>query len=211
VLAVPVLGPIPLRWGLSKPWLQQRAVGAGAFCFLGFAKFFMNERSAQGTLTGPEPFSLAPNTGFALLLIGVALWLLNSPRQLPRAPAQLVALFPIGVALISLLGYAYSAEGLYGLGELQPMALPTAASLFVLGLGILCACPDVGFVSVIVSDHAGGILARRMLPVAILAGIISRDALWRRWIQLKDLPKSNAHCCELFTGARSCARARLNC
>jgi len=111
---------------------------------------------------------VAPNTGFALLLIGVALWLLNSPRRLQRAPEQLVALFPIGIALISLLGYAYSAEGMYGLGELQRMALPTAASLFVLGIGILCARPDRGFVSVIVSDHAGGVLARRMLPVAIL-------------------------------------------
>jgi len=111
---------------------------------------------------------IAPNTGFALLLIGVALWLLNSPRRLRRAFEQPVALFPIGVALISLLGYAYSAEGMYGLGELQRMALPTAASLFVLGIGILCARPDSGFVSVIVSDHAGGVLARRMLPVAIL-------------------------------------------
>ena len=111
---------------------------------------------------------VAPNTGFALLLIGVALWLLNSPRRLRPALEQLVALFPIGVALISLLGYAYSAEGMYGLGELQRMALPTAASLFVLGIGILCARPDGGFVSVIVSDHAGGVLARRMLPVAIL-------------------------------------------
>ena len=111
---------------------------------------------------------VAPNTGFALLLIGVALWLLNSPRRLRRAPEQLVALFPIGVALISLLGYGYSAERMYGLGELQRMALPTAASLLVLGIGILCARPDRGFVSVIVSDHAGGVLARRMLPVAIL-------------------------------------------
>src|SRR5215467_4646046 len=111
---------------------------------------------------------VAPNTGFALLLIGVALWLLNSPRRLRRAPEQLVALFPIGVALISLLGYAYSAEGMYGLGELQRMALPTAASLFVLRIRNLCARPDGGFVTVSVNDHAGGVLARRMLPVAIL-------------------------------------------
>jgi signal transduction histidine kinase/DNA-binding response OmpR family regulator len=111
---------------------------------------------------------IAPNTGFALLLIGIALWLLISPRGSRRAPEQVVALFPIGVALISLLGYAYSAEGMYRLGELQRMALPTAACLLVLGIGILCARPDRGFVSVIVSDHAGGVLARRMLPVAIL-------------------------------------------
>src|SRR5262249_33982710 len=99
---------------------------------------------------------VAPNTGFALLLTGVALGLLNSPRRNRRAPEQVVALFPIGVALISLLGYAYGAEGLYGLGESKRMSLPTAASLFVLGIGILCARPDGGFVSMIVSDHAGG-------------------------------------------------------
>src|SRR5262249_35082093 len=81
---------------------------------------------------------VAPNTGFALLLIGVALWLLNSPRRLRRALEQPVVLFPIGVALISLLGYAYSAEGMYGLGELQRMALPTAVALFLFGVGILC-------------------------------------------------------------------------
>src|SRR5262249_11690275 len=40
---------------------------------------------------------IAPNTGFALLLIGVALCLLNSPRRLRRAPEQLLALFPIAV------------------------------------------------------------------------------------------------------------------
>jgi signal transduction histidine kinase/CheY-like chemotaxis protein/HPt (histidine-containing phosphotransfer) domain-containing protein len=111
---------------------------------------------------------IAPNTGFALLLIGVALWLLNSPRRLPHALEQVVTLFPIAVALISLLGYAYSAEGMYRLGEFKRMSLPTAVSLLVLGIGILCARPDRGFVSVLVSDHAGGVLARRMLPVAIL-------------------------------------------
>src|SRR5262249_60775346 len=92
---------------------------------------------------------VAPNTGFALLLIGVALWLLNSPRRLRHAPEQLVALFPIGVALISLLGYAYSAEGMYGLGELQRQALPTADSLYVLGLCNICARPGAGIVYVI--------------------------------------------------------------
>src|SRR5262249_266051 len=84
---------------------------------------------------------VAPNTGFALLLIGVALWLLNSPRRSRRGLEQLVALFPIGVALISLLGYAYSAEGMYGLVAMQRMALPTAGQLVRLGVSVRCALP----------------------------------------------------------------------
>src|SRR5437660_12366337 len=55
---------------------------------------------------------VAPNTGFALLLIGVALWLLNSPPRPRRALDQPVALFPIGVALITQLGFAYNAVGM---------------------------------------------------------------------------------------------------
>ena len=156
----------PVRWlALTAASL---VIALGVITLTGY--FIGHNLRVDQVLFGAQLASnrVAPNTGFALFLIGVALWLLNSPRRLRPAFEQVVALFPIGVALISLLGYAYSAEGMYGLGELQRMALPTAASLFVLGIGILCARPDGGFVSMIVSEHAGGVLARRMLPVAIL-------------------------------------------
>ena len=158
--------PSPVRW--LAVTAASLVIALGVITLTGY--FIGHNLRVDQVLFGAQLAGnrVAPNTGFALLLIGVAVWLLNSPHRLRRALEQPVALFPIGVALISLLGYAYSAEGMYGLGELQRMALPTAASLFVLGIGILCARPDSGFVSVIVSDHAGGVLARRMLPVAIL-------------------------------------------
>src|SRR6516225_3741905 len=160
------LDSAPVRW--LAVTADSLVIAMGVITLTGY--FIGHNLGVDQILFGAQLVSnrIAPNTGFALLLIGIALWLLNSPRRLRRAPEQLVALFPIVVALISLLGYAYSAEGMYGLGELQRMALPTAVSFFVLGIGILCARPDVGFVSVIASDHAGGVLARRMLPVAIL-------------------------------------------
>jgi signal transduction histidine kinase/DNA-binding response OmpR family regulator/HPt (histidine-containing phosphotransfer) domain-containing protein len=158
--------PAPVRW--LAVTAASLVIALGVITLTGY--FIGHNLRVDQVLFGAQLAGnrVAPNTGFALLLIGVAVWLLNSPRRLRRALEQPVALFPIGVALISLLGYAYSAEGMYGLGELQRMALPTAASLFLLGIGILCARPDAGFISVIVSDHAGGVLARRMLPVAIL-------------------------------------------
>src|SRR5215472_16536763 len=159
-------GPTPVRWLAMTA--ASLVIALGVITLTGY--FTGHNLRVDQALFGAQLAGnrVAPNTAFALLLIGVALWLLNSPRRLRSALEQPVALFPIGVGLISLLGYAYSAEAMYGLGELQRMALPTAASLFVLGIGILCARPDGGFVSVIVSDHAGGVLARRMLPVAIL-------------------------------------------
>src|SRR5262245_48676626 len=109
---------------------------------------------------------IAPNTGLNFVFIGVALWLLDRGPRSRRTPAQLAALFPIGIAGVSLLGYVYGVPAMYGVGGYIPMALPTAASIFVLAFGILCARPDHGFVSVLPRDAAGGVLAGRILPVA---------------------------------------------
>ncbi len=111
---------------------------------------------------------IAPNTGLNFLLIGVALLLLDwAPRPGSR-PAQFVVLLPTTIALTSVLGYAYGVGELYGVARYIPMALPTAIAFLALGVGIFCARPDRGLVSVIASDHAGGVLARRLLPAAIL-------------------------------------------
>ncbi len=111
---------------------------------------------------------IAPNTALNFVLVGAALWLLDRPSRARRAPAELVVLLSIGIAAISLLGYAYGLGAMYGVGEHTPMALPTAAAFLALGIGIFCARPDRGFVSVLASDDAGGVLARRALPAAIL-------------------------------------------
>ena len=125
------LDSAPVRW--LAVTAASLVIAMGVITLTGY--FIGHNLGVDQILFGAQLVSnrIAPNTGFALLLIGVALWLLNSQRGSWRTLEQLVALFPIGVALISLLGYAYSAEGMYGLGELQRMALPTAASLFVLG------------------------------------------------------------------------------
>jgi len=111
---------------------------------------------------------MAPNSGLAFVFIGAALWLLDQPRRSQRAAAELVALFPIGLAGVSLLGYVYGVAAMYGVRDYKPMAVPTALSFFTLGLAIFCARPDRGFVSVITGADAGGTLSRRILPAAIL-------------------------------------------
>jgi len=111
---------------------------------------------------------IAPNTGFTLLLAGVALLLLDWERPSGARPAQLIALVPSAIALTSLFGYAYGVDELYGLADFKPMAFPTAVAFLALGIGILCARPDGGLVSVLISDDAGGVLTRRLLPAAVL-------------------------------------------
>jgi signal transduction histidine kinase/DNA-binding response OmpR family regulator len=111
---------------------------------------------------------MAPNTGLDFVLIGATLLLLDWEPRPGLRPAQLILLLPTAVALTSLLGYAYRVSELYGVAHYKPMSLPTAIAFLALGLGIVCARPDQGFMSIIASAHAGGVLARRLLPAALL-------------------------------------------
>ncbi|HET7693680.1 MAG TPA: response regulator [Gemmatimonadota bacterium] len=113
---------------------------------------------------------IAPNTALCLLFYGVALFQLVRPER--DALAEFIASVPFGIACVSLLGYAYGVNSMYGIGEEIPMALGTAFALVALGIGIACARPDRGFVAVIIGDDPGGILARRILPVAILLPVL---------------------------------------
>jgi signal transduction histidine kinase/DNA-binding response OmpR family regulator/HPt (histidine-containing phosphotransfer) domain-containing protein len=111
---------------------------------------------------------IAPNTGVSFLLLGTAIGLLDwEPRRRYR-PAQVVVLALAGVALTSVLGYLYGVGELYGVARYIPMALPTALAFLALSIGTLCARPDAGLMRVVTSDEAGGVLARRLLPAAII-------------------------------------------
>jgi signal transduction histidine kinase/DNA-binding response OmpR family regulator len=128
---------------------------------------------------------IAPNTGLNFVLIAVALWLLDRAPRSRHPTEQFVALVPIGLSVISLLGYAYGEGAMYGVGEHIPMALPTAGAFLILGIGIFFARPDRGPVSVITSDDAGGVLARRLLPPAIIIPIgLGWLRLWEQRIGL---------------------------
>ena len=83
-------------------------------------------------------------------------------------PAQFILLIPATIALTSLLGYVYGVGALYGLASYIPMALPTAVAFLVLSLGVLLARPARGLTAVVSTDGPGGVLARRLLPAAIL-------------------------------------------
>ncbi|QDU21319.1 hybrid sensor histidine kinase/response regulator [Urbifossiella limnaea] len=124
------------------------------------------------------PNRMAPNTAAGLLLAGLALVLLDVRWRRGIRPAEVLALAAAGVALTAVVGYAYSAEALAGVEQFVPMALNTAAALGLLSAGILCARSTSGLMAVAVSPGAGGVMVRRLLPVAVL---VPFAAGWVRW------------------------------
>jgi PAS domain S-box-containing protein len=131
------------------------------------------------------PNRMSPNTAAAFMLVGLALTLLDArSRRGGIRPAQLLALAAGMIALLALIGYAYSAASLIGVKEFIPMALNTAIAMAILSVGILCARPDRGVMAIVSSTGAGGIMARRLLPAAIL---IPAVVGWASWLAQQGL------------------------
>ena len=130
------------------------------------------------------PNRMSPNTAAAFVLVGLALTLLDvRTRRRGVRPAQLLALAAGLIALLALIGYAYSATSLIGVKQFIPMALNTAIAFAILSVGILCARPDRGVMAVVSSTGAGGVMARRLLPAAIL---IPAVVGWVNWLAQQE-------------------------
>ena len=127
---------------------------------------------------------MSPNTAAAFVLIGLALTLLDvRTRRRGLRPAQFLALAAGLIALLALIGYAYSATALMGVKQFIPMALNTAIAFAILNIGILCARPDRGMMAAVSSTGAGGAMARRLLPAAVLIPAVLG---WVRWLAQQE-------------------------
>jgi len=123
------------------------------------------------------PGRMSPVTAFNFCLIGMGLLFMTRSTRI--AWAQLLALGATLTALLSLVGYLYGAEELYQIGTFIPIALFTGITFVVLSFGILFAYPEHGLAGVILANRAGGLLARRLLPAAIVIPLVIG------WLRLK--------------------------
>ncbi|OGB29089.1 MAG: hypothetical protein A3F78_14970 [Burkholderiales bacterium RIFCSPLOWO2_12_FULL_61_40] len=119
--------------------------------------------------------SMAEATAAGLALTGLALLLLDRPGA--HAGSQIAALAGTMIGVLAILGYAYGMTSLYGIGAYSSAALCTAAGLVVVNLGVLFVRPQQGLMAVVTSDTVGGVMARRLLPLAVLAPFI---IIWLR-------------------------------
>jgi len=116
---------------------------------------------ADATITSSasQPGRMASATALCAVASGVSLFLLGIK---PRA-SQVFALITLLTVLIALVGYVFDIGTLRTLGTYTPMAIHTVTSFMLLSLGIMAAQPLAGFIYVLVSDTAGGTVARGML------------------------------------------------
>jgi diguanylate cyclase (GGDEF)-like protein len=107
---------------------------------------------------------VSPASSFILTFLGLALLTLRARRSIIAACAHWLLVPSLIVSVLGVLGYAYGADSLYAVRPFTSMAAHTAASFFVLSLCVLAADSSHGFASIAISDTAGGLVSRRLLP-----------------------------------------------
>ena len=123
-----------------------------------------------GALGTSAPARMAPTSALCLFLIGVSLLVLDVRRCYPVA--QLLTIVAALVSLTAFIGYVYGVGSLYAGGSSTAMALHSTLCFLLLSSGILLTRQDHGLLAIVTSDAAGGVMARRLLPAAILIPLL---------------------------------------
>ncbi len=121
---------------------------------------------AQGSASNIAPGRMSYAAGFNFFALGLALWLIDDPRArwLPQGFAALALI----VALLALTGYAYGVSELYAASPNSSIAFNTSLAFFIAGIGFFLARPQRDPVAFLLSDGSGSVMARRLLPAALL-------------------------------------------
>lgn len=118
--------------------------------------------------TASVPRRMAVNTAIAFAVFNQGLILLEGDRRTRGLKSQFFAMLALIVAFVAVIGHMFDVRDFYSFTLLAGMALTTAITFLLLGLGLLFSQLDRGVPSLIVDDGAAGFVARRLLPGALL-------------------------------------------
>ena len=110
-------------------------------------------------------------TSILFLLSGCALMLLARDS---RNASNIAHVFILPVGIISYfipVSYLLGVQGMHAFLRV-PVAFNTGVAFCALAVAIFCTRPNTWLMSVFTSDHAGGVMARRLLPVILVTPIL---------------------------------------
>ena len=174
---------------LSYPGYQSRwhralspalAVLVIAVCLITVAEFLLGLNFGLDRLLAPgavlqssrDPARMAINTAVAFLFVGLGLVLLPRDRRTNGLRSQIAAFEVLIVALIALVGYAFGVRDFYSMQPFLGMALISAITFVILGLGLLFSQLHRGLPGLVADGGAAGLVARRLLPGTVLLPFI---------------------------------------
>ena len=131
---------------------------------LAIDQLILRDLSARPTVHPGRP---APQTAIVLMWLGWAL-LLRRGKKTSRRLVGVLAGASFVLAMSAVIGYTFGVSGVDGASGFEPMALLTAVAFLLLCAGIAASDPDGVCVEVLTSDGPGSVVARRLLPIAVV-------------------------------------------
>jgi PAS domain S-box-containing protein len=124
-------------------------------------------------------------TSMGFVLLGSALFLMNSKRSRLRQVARGLALLAGALGTVALLGHMFDThDPVHPVRPHSNVAIPTALGFMAGALGVQFANPFEGIVRQIRADNAGGLMLRHLLPAGVLIPFLLGYAV--RTVQLKN-------------------------
>jgi PAS domain S-box-containing protein len=130
--------------------------------------------TSWGQRAAAAPMRMGPPASTSYLVLGIGLLLATGGAR-GRRVASGLAVLPVGIASLSLIGFWFGADRLFGVARFTGIAFQTSTMVCALGVGLLAALPEHGLVAVLRRDDAGGLLARRLLlPIIAIPVVLGK-------------------------------------
>ncbi len=166
---VPVCGTLLVL--LSLATLLEDVTGGN----FGIDEFLFVDRTPPILVTAAGRMAVV--TAITFLLLGCAILVRNRVRGLQWD--QFLAAGAGFLCLANLVGYLYGIDNFVGIEFYTGMAVHTSSGLLILSLSMLFSRPDRGLMELVTSEYLGGVLARRLLPAALMAPVLLGWLAWR--------------------------------
>jgi PAS domain S-box-containing protein len=124
-----------------------------------------------GQTAAAAPMRMGPPASTSFAILGTSLILSTAGGRLRRI-ASWLGLATIGIASLSLAGYWFGADQLFGVARFTGIALVTSTIIAALSIGVMASVPDQGLAAEIRRDDAGGSLLRRLIVAIIVIPLV---------------------------------------
>ena len=133
---------------------------------VGIDAFLINRPWGQAAATAP--MRMGPPACASFVILGISLLLASrGPRS--RLIASHLAIVPVLIALLSMTGYWFGANQLFGVARFTGIAFQTSTMVAALGIATIALVPEFGVAAALRQDDAGGTVFRRLLlPIIVI-------------------------------------------
>ncbi len=125
------------------------------------------------------PNRMAPNTAFNFVLLSLALIFPWRRKNAHFDPSTVLITVSIFGSFLPVIGYLFGTKFFYGIGQYIPMAVHTALTFLMLGVGLLLARPERSVIATVFDTGMSGVMVRRLLPAVIVTPVAIG------WLRLK--------------------------